>query len=71
MLFIIADRKADFAFTTRTKDSKTATNTEFRVLKMLNFQTQNTLKRTKMLGCIDVGDGCWRRNVLVTMIRFC
>jgi len=27
MLFIIAERKADFAFTTRTKDSKTATKT--------------------------------------------
>ena len=69
MLFIIADRKADFAFTTRTKDSKTATKTEFRVLKMLNFDVQNIFCCIKMQGNIDVGDGCWRRNVLVTTLR--
>ena len=23
------------------------------------------------IGNIDVGDGCWRQNVLVTIIRYC
>ena len=26
-------------------------------------------KYTKMIGDIDVGDGCWRQNVMVTSLR--
>ena len=35
----------------------------------LNFQICWTFEL--FLGYIDVGDGCWRRNVLVTILRFC
>ena len=42
----------------------------FKKTLLHNSQQKNILNRIKrILDYIDVGDGCWRRNLLVTTIR--
>ena len=68
-IFVLASRLKEDTEESKRRRKKADSDEDFEIMLFWSKITGRSHKRNCFVGYINVGDGCWRPNVLVTSLR--